>query len=87
MRHGTGLGKIYRTGYTPTGTLEAVRNELRDVLLRAFGADGEAKRERIKGLRAKMEEAWTENGIGRRQAEEFLDDAAAGAPAGIVTSS
>ncbi|OSD04841.1 glycosyltransferase family 1 protein [Trametes coccinea BRFM310] len=87
VRHGTGLGKIFRTGFTPTGTVEAVRNELRDVLSRAFSADGEAKRDRIKGLRAKMEEAWTENGIGRRQAEEFLDDASAGAPADMVTSS
>ncbi|KAI8985767.1 UDP-Glycosyltransferase/glycogen phosphorylase [Trametes punicea] len=86
VRNGTGLGEIFRTGKTPTGTLDAVRAELRDVLLRAFGEDGAAKRARVLKLRERLEGAWSENGIARKEMEAFLDDACASAPAGIVAA-
>ena len=44
VRTGNGLKPILRTGYTPVGTVDAVRAEARDVLRRAFGEDG---RERL----------------------------------------
>ena len=40
VRTGHGLKPIYRTGYTPKGTIEAIQAEARDVLTKAFGADG-----------------------------------------------
>ncbi|KAI8989003.1 UDP-Glycosyltransferase/glycogen phosphorylase [Trametes punicea] len=86
VRNGIGLGKIFRTGKTLTGTLDAVRAELRDVLLCAFGEDGAARRARLLKLRKRLEEAWTENGTARTDVEAFLDVACAGAPAGIITA-
>ncbi|OSD07192.1 glycosyltransferase family 1 protein [Trametes coccinea BRFM310] len=91
VRNGHGLGRIYRTGYTPVGTLDAVREELRDVLARAFGADGEAKRGRVEALKERLLSAWQGSGsgqgrlkdgsgIGRREVEAFLDDACARVP-------
>ncbi|KAI0363505.1 UDP-Glycosyltransferase/glycogen phosphorylase [Pilatotrama ljubarskyi] len=73
VRHGVGLGPILRTGRTLTGSLEAVRAELLDVLQRAFGADGEAKRVRLAGLREKLQDVWEEGGVARREVEAFLD--------------
>ncbi|CDO69639.1 Glycosyltransferase Family 1 protein [Trametes cinnabarina] len=86
VRNGTGLGMIHRTGYTPSGTLDAVRDELRDVLARAFGMDGEMKRSRLQELRKTLAQAWSETGVARKETEEFLDDACAGAPVDIVAA-
>ncbi|KAI9058390.1 glycosyltransferase family 1 protein [Trametes sanguinea] len=89
VRNGHGLGRIYRTGYTPVGTLDAMRDEMRDVLARALGADGEAKRGRLGQLREKLLSAWQGpgkghleegSGIGRKEVEAFLDDACARIP-------
>ncbi|KAI8969618.1 UDP-Glycosyltransferase/glycogen phosphorylase [Trametes punicea] len=60
VRNGTGLGPIFRKGRTLVGTLDAVRDEVRDVLVRAFGEDGEAKRARILALRGRLLDAWAE---------------------------
>ncbi|KAI9064794.1 glycosyltransferase family 1 protein [Trametes sanguinea] len=84
VRTGIGLAKIYRTGYTPVGTVDAVRAELRDVLARAFGADGEAKRAKMQGLRETLGKAWKKDGIARQEVEAFLDDACAGIPVKLV---
>ncbi|KAH9893511.1 UDP-Glycosyltransferase/glycogen phosphorylase [Cubamyces lactineus] len=82
VRHGAGLGPIFRTGRKLVGTVDAVRDELEDVLARAFGADGEAKRQRLLDVRAKLKQAWAEaageeddvKGIARREVQGFLDD-------------
>ncbi|OSC96927.1 glycosyltransferase family 1 protein [Trametes coccinea BRFM310] len=74
VRNGVGAGPLRRTGKAPLGTLDAVRDELRDVLLRAFGTDGAAKRQRLLGLRDTLEKAWTEGGIARQEVGQFLDD-------------
>ncbi|KAI0671992.1 hypothetical protein C8Q78DRAFT_1077581 [Trametes maxima] len=73
VRHGTGLGPVFRTGAQPSGTLDAVKAELQGVLAQAFGDDGEAKRARLKGLGAAVGGAWAEGGPARREVEEFLD--------------
>ncbi len=73
VRNGTGLMPIYRTGRTPAGTLDAVRAELRDVLARAFGADGQEKRARLQKVRKTLEGAWAEGGAGKRDVETFVD--------------
>ncbi|KAI9070271.1 glycosyltransferase family 1 protein [Trametes sanguinea] len=77
VRNGVGAGPLHRTGKAPLGTLDAVRDELRDVLVRAFGEDGVAKRQRLLGLRDTLEKAWTEEGVARREVGNFLDDAMA----------
>ena len=74
VRHGSGLGKIYRNGRTPIGTIDAVKAEVRDVLDRAFGEDGAKKRENLLELRKTLQAAWTEGGVARREVEAFLDD-------------
>ncbi|KAI0323798.1 UDP-Glycosyltransferase/glycogen phosphorylase [Cubamyces sp. BRFM 1775] len=84
VRNGAGLGPIFRTGRKLVGTVDAVREELKDVLVRAFGADGEAKRQRLLGVRAKLGEAWAEDegegernevkGFAKEEVESFLDE-------------
>ena len=54
------------------------------MLARAFGADGEAKRERLLEVRAKLREAWVEGqdkdesedmkGVARTETQAFLSD-------------
>ncbi|KAI9070280.1 glycosyltransferase family 1 protein [Trametes sanguinea] len=73
VRNGTGAGPICRTGQKPVATVDSVRAELRDVLARAFGEDGAAKRARLLALREKLDSAWTEEGVARREVEAFLD--------------
>lgn len=74
VRCGTGLRQIYRNGKTPTGTIEAVKAEMRDVLDRAFGDDGVRKRANLHGIRKKLQAAWAEDGVARRELEAFLSD-------------
>ncbi|OBZ67123.1 Anthocyanidin 3-O-glucosyltransferase [Grifola frondosa] len=62
VRTGKGLLPILRTGYTPIGTPEAVRNEAKDVLTKAFGEDGERKRAKLQALKKALAESWAEDG-------------------------
>ncbi|KAI9064122.1 glycosyltransferase family 1 protein [Trametes sanguinea] len=73
VRNGAGLGPIHRTGRKPDGSIEAVQAEIRDVLGRAFGPDGEEKRMRLDALRTKLRAAWAEGGAARKDMETFLD--------------
>ena len=68
-----GLKKIYRTGKTPVGTDEAIRQEAAEVLDNAYGADGLRKRENIMRLREEVLQAWEEGGTSYSAAENFLD--------------
>ncbi|TBU34157.1 UDP-Glycosyltransferase/glycogen phosphorylase [Dichomitus squalens] len=74
VRCGTGLGQILRNGKTPTGTVEAVKAEMHNVLDHAFGDDGARKRVNLQAVRKKLQAAWAEDGIARREVEAFLDD-------------
>ncbi|OBZ67170.1 UDP-glycosyltransferase 88A1 [Grifola frondosa] len=73
VRTGKGLLPILRTGYTPVGTPEAVRNEAKDVLTKAFGEDGERKRAKLQALKKALAESWAEDGPSRRDVEALLD--------------
>ena len=73
VRHGSGLGKIYRNGRTPIGTIEAVKAEVRDVLDRAFGEDGAQKREKLPALQSAFQHEWEEGGTAWRDVHAFLD--------------
>ncbi|KAI0780038.1 UDP-Glycosyltransferase/glycogen phosphorylase [Fomes fomentarius] len=74
VRHGTGLGKIYRNGRTPIGTIDAVMAEAREILDLAFGEDGARKRANILKLRDTLRAAWAENGVAQREVESFVND-------------
>ncbi|TFK86898.1 glycosyltransferase family 1 protein [Polyporus arcularius HHB13444] len=73
VRHGAGAGKIYRNGRVPVGTIDAVKAEMRDILERAYGAEGARKRANILRLGNTLQTAWSENGIARREVEALLD--------------
>ncbi|KAM5530977.1 hypothetical protein V8D89_015359 [Ganoderma adspersum] len=73
VRTGHGLRPIYRNGKTLTGTVEAVRAEVADVLKRAFGEEGKAKRARLLALKERLDAAWGEGGASRKDVEAFLD--------------
>lgn len=64
---------IYRTGKTPTGTLEAVRSEAREVLEAAFGEEGAKKRANMKKLKEIMSVAWEMNGPAYVDMQKLLD--------------
>ncbi|GJE92137.1 glycosyltransferase family 1 protein [Phanerochaete sordida] len=68
-----GLKPIYRTGVTPTGTLDAVRAEASTVLEKAFGKDGARKRVNVQKLRDAALELWKEGGEARIATEQLLD--------------
>ncbi|KAI0823685.1 UDP-Glycosyltransferase/glycogen phosphorylase [Trametes gibbosa] len=73
VRTGEGLRPIFRTGLAPTGTIDAVRAEARDVLQRAFGEDGKARRAKLLALKAKLDRSWEAGGASRTDVEAFLD--------------
>ncbi|KAH9847629.1 UDP-Glycosyltransferase/glycogen phosphorylase [Lenzites betulinus] len=68
-----GLKPIYRTGRQPTGTVEALKAEVRDVLGRAFGADGARKRENMQKFSRAVEREWDEGGVARENMSAFVD--------------
>ena len=74
VRTGDGLKPIYRTGYTPAGTIDALKAEAREVLMKAFGEDGKEKRARLEGLRNAVLSEWEEAGSSRRDVTAFLDN-------------
>ena len=61
VRTGPGLKPIYRTGYTPKGTVEAVKAEVREVLQKAFGEDGAKKRAKLQIQNQEIEGEEDEN--------------------------
>ena len=73
VRTGHVLKTIYRTGFKPTGTLDALREEAQDALRKAFGEDGKAKRERVQALQNAVLNEWAEGGASKRDVLAFLD--------------
>ena len=73
VRTGHGRKPILRTGHAPVGTIDAVRREARDVLAKAFGADGAKKREKVMELRQRILGEWKEDGASRTDVLAFLE--------------
>ncbi|KAI0664707.1 UDP-Glycosyltransferase/glycogen phosphorylase [Cubamyces menziesii] len=73
VRTGHGLHEICRNGRKPIGTVEAVKDEARDILAKAFGEDGAQKRERLKALTSALKHEWEEGGSSLRDVTAFLD--------------
>ncbi|PIL36221.1 hypothetical protein GSI_01882 [Ganoderma sinense ZZ0214-1] len=74
VRNGSGLGPIYRNGKKPTGSIEAVQAEVRDVLDRAFNEDGAKKRASVQALQKTLQAAWSDDGTARKEVETLLDE-------------
>ncbi|KAI0333570.1 UDP-Glycosyltransferase/glycogen phosphorylase [Cubamyces sp. BRFM 1775] len=73
VRTGPGLHPIYRNGRKPVGTVDAVKDEAREVLAKAFGEDGAQKRENLKALTHALRHEWEEGGSSLRDMTAFLD--------------
>ena len=73
MRTGHGLKAVHRIGRAPTGTPDALRAEVREVLQKAFGEDGKRKRANLEKLQKATLEAWAPGGSSWRETERFLD--------------
>ena len=73
VRTGHGLRPIYRLGRAPKGTLEALREELDDILSKAFGEDGKNKRRKVEEVGRQLRHAWDEGGLARRNLEDFAN--------------
>ncbi|KAJ3554964.1 hypothetical protein NM688_g2832 [Phlebia brevispora] len=74
VRTGHGLKPIYRTGKTPKGTLDAIRQEANQILDQAFGEDGKEKQAKVKKLQEGFAQAWAEQGLSQLALERFLDN-------------
>ena len=73
VRSGAGLLPTYRTGYTPKGTVEAVKAEAHEVLAKAFGEDGAKRRANLEELRRKVNSEWDDGGAAKRDIVSLLD--------------
>ena len=73
VRTGNGLKPIYRNGETPAGTLDAIREEAQEILLKAFGEDGIRKRTNMRNLKEKVEAAWKKGGPADTEMQNLLD--------------
>ncbi len=74
VRTGTaGRHTIYRNGRTPSGTIEAIKDEARDVLAKAYGPDGAEKRQRLVALQHAITHEWEEGGAALRDVKAFLE--------------
>ncbi|KAH9927679.1 uncharacterized protein B0H18DRAFT_932440 [Fomitopsis serialis] len=72
-RTGSGLKPVHRLGKAPEGTLDAVKEEARDVLTNAFGEGGQRKREHLQALRQRTLDARSKQGTSTRDMKAFLD--------------
>lgn len=73
VRTGHGLEPLHRSGLAPTGTVDAVKEEARKIIAKAFGPDGEGKRNNILRFKEEINAAWDESGPSRRELGAFLD--------------
>ena len=73
VRGGNGLKPICRNGRVPTGTIDAVKAEMREVLDKAFGEDGEQKRARLAQVKKAALSEWEDGGTSKHDMVAFLD--------------
>ena len=67
-----GLKPIYRLGRAPVGTSDAVRDEARSVLEKAFGEDGARKSANMKKLQGEVLRTWDEDGPAKKDLKRFI---------------
>ena len=57
----------------PVNTIDALKEEARDVLGKAFGEDGAQKRVKLLELRKAMLAEWMDGGHAKRDLQAFVD--------------
>lgn len=72
VRTEDGLKPIHHLGRAPEGTEDSVRWEAKVILQLAFGEDGRRKRRNVEKLRARLREAWAEDGPATRELRAFV---------------
>lgn len=73
MRNGDqGLKPILATGQAPTGTLDAFKAEIAQLLQDMTGESGERKRRNAKRMQKEAQGAWVAGGPARRGFEELV---------------
>ncbi|KIJ28937.1 glycosyltransferase family 1 protein [Sphaerobolus stellatus SS14] len=65
--------KALKRGVQPTGTIQAVEREAREVLEKARSVDGEIKRKNAHAIKDRMKEAWEENGEALTELRRLLE--------------
>ena len=73
VRTGYGLKPLSR-GVRPTGTLEAVAAEARDILKRTRGPEGDRKRRNVEAISNMWKAEWKEGGGALKQLKQFVND-------------
>ena len=75
MRNGElGLSPLKRLGdKSPKGDLESVYKEIREVLTKANGEDGETKRRNAARIAKQLPEGWGEGGSCQKDIQNLLD--------------
>lgn len=72
VRSGYGLLPIHRNGNrAPAATVDSVRSEFRDVLLKARGEDGRRKRDNVLRFRTALAESWKDGGESWKELERI----------------
>lgn len=56
----------------PAATIESVQAEFSDVLTKAFGKDGEEKRQNVLKLRGKFVDSWREGGTSWKEIDRII---------------
>ena len=73
-RSGLALQPMHRLGgKAPEGTVEALRKEVTDILTKARGEDGHARRANAQRLGKQFSEVWEEGGLGWKELQRFVD--------------
>ena len=72
-RTGTAGLKPLKCGAQPTGTVEAIQRETREILGKALGMDGRLKRANAVAIQEKMKLAWNVDGEARMEVERLLE--------------
>ncbi|KAH8110155.1 UDP-Glycosyltransferase/glycogen phosphorylase [Phellopilus nigrolimitatus] len=73
IRSGHGLRPVHRLGdRTPEGTVDALEREIRDVLTKARGTDGQNKRANVKRFREELVKNWEQDGVCWNEIEKLL---------------
>lgn len=71
-RSGYGLHPIHRLGgRSPIATVDSLRSEFRDILLKAKGEDGRQKRENALRFRDALAEGWKPGGESWKELERL----------------
>ncbi|KAH8110135.1 UDP-Glycosyltransferase/glycogen phosphorylase [Phellopilus nigrolimitatus] len=73
IRSGHGLRPVHRLGgHTPEGTVDAIEREIRDVLIKARGTDGQNKRANVKRFREALAKNWEQDGTCWNEIEKLF---------------